>query len=493
MKPRRRTFLLAFLVIVICGAGQESIACTCITRTACEAFNRAKAVFIGRAIHATQKREDVYDGKTYVSYFGDVTFEVIEPFSEVTGRLMSVWATGDGMCVGMSFNLGSTYLVYADEGSDKKLWAHGCSRTRNLRPILVSTSDDLWFQEYQRNLEKEYNDELEFLRIVARRSLSGGRIFGEVSSRLTILGKDDRRWSAPLAGVTIKIETERQLFEVITNSDGKFDIQGLEPGSYKVTALPPESYTPSYPGNSIRGFEFSLRDCGCEKVNFFFDPSSEVIGQVLDSEGNPIAGAVVNLISADWRESEIKDGTIKSFQTKDGKSDSKGRYKIVRLTPGRYLLGVNVTRPDPKSPYPRTFYPNGSDIKDAEIITVELGQTAGPFDIRLSRKLETHTIQGMVVWSDDTPAVGARVVLRHPDELFNEVDSLRTDNQGRFTVKGLRDYKYEIIAYWYEDEQASGKGKKSPFGWKSAKSEIEQLTLTGEIKSLKIPLLKQGH
>ncbi|MCI0392906.1 MAG: hypothetical protein MOB07_29595 [Acidobacteria bacterium] len=71
MKAPRQVLQLTFLVIVICGVSQESIACSCITPPACEAFNRTKAVFIGRAIQASQKREDAYEGKTYISYFGE--------------------------------------------------------------------------------------------------------------------------------------------------------------------------------------------------------------------------------------------------------------------------------------------------------------------------------------------------------------------------------------------------------------------------------------
>ena len=103
MKAPGLVLQLTLLGIVICGVSQESTACSCKIPTVCEAFNRSTAVFIGRPIQASQKREDVYGGKTYVACFGEVVFEVIEPFSGVTSRLVSVWASGGGMCGDMSF------------------------------------------------------------------------------------------------------------------------------------------------------------------------------------------------------------------------------------------------------------------------------------------------------------------------------------------------------------------------------------------------------
>ena len=118
-------------------------------------------------------------------------------------------------------------------------------------------------------------------------------------------------------------------------------------------------------------------------------------------------------------------------------------------------------------------------------------ETAGPFDLRLTRKLETHTIQGIVVWPDDTPASGAKISLRHPGEVLRGGYEATTDEQGRFTLKGLKDYEYEIRAYWQADELASSRTGKAPFSWKSASSEEERLTITSDVKHLKIVLSKQ--
>jgi len=277
--------------------------------------------------------------------------------------------------------------------------------------------------------------------------------------------------------------------EVKTDGDGKFDVQGLVPGIYKFTAISLEGYVAVYSSHWYK--EFSLRDCGCAQVSFTLDPSNQVNGRVLDAEGKALAGVEVGLISEEWREEELKDGVIKSYQTQSGKTDTDGKYKIGKVAPGRYLLGVNVIRPTPQSPYPRIFYPDVSDIKEAEVITVEPGKTAGPFDLRLKHKLEKHIIQGIVVWPDDTPAGGAKVSLRHPDVWLRRGYEATTDEQGRFTVEGLRDYEYELQVFWRNNEKVSDEIDNAPLRWRPATSEVEKLKVTGNVKDLKIVLSKQ--
>jgi carboxypeptidase family protein/prealbumin domain-containing protein len=488
MKARSRVFLLTLLLNVVLWPDKELTARSYYTPLVCEAFNMAKAVFIGRVVNASQKREHVYgdDGdEPSVSCSLELVFEVIESFSGTPGRLMTVWESGGETCEDTGYALGEIYLVYAyeveDEGGDKKLWAG--ARTRSLGSISIIASDGQWNQEYQRNLRKEYDDEIEFLRRVSRKILSGARIFGLARSSGRILSNNDKGYKDSLAGVTIKVENERQSLEVKTDSDGKYDVHGLESGNYRVTAVAPEGYVPVR-SVSWRDYskswdkELSLRDCGCAQMIFELDPSPRVHGRVLDTEGKPLEGVEISLISEKWREEEeIKDGEIKSFQTLYSNTDAEGRYKIEKVAPGRYLLGVNVIRPTPQSPYARIFYPGVSDIKQAEVISVESGKATGPFNLSLKQKLEKHTIRGSVVWPDDTPVVGAQIKLLDPEERLRRGHDATTDERGRFTIEGVKDYEYKIRVYWHDNE--------------SAASEEEKLKFSDDVKELKIVLSKR--
>lgn len=486
MKIRSRVFLLTLLLIVVLWPNRTITATSYYTPPVCEAFNWAKAVFIGRVVNLSQKREYVKDDETAepsVTCSLELVFEVIESFSGTSGRLMTVWESGGETCEDMGSTPGEIYLVYAYEAEDEKLWAG--VRTRSLKQNSINSSGDQGNREYQSRLHKEYDEELEFLRSVSRKPRSGARIYGSAHSSQRILDRNIKSAESSLGGVTIKIENDRQSLEVKTDSNGSFDVQGLEPGIYRVTAVAPEGFVPVRSerwGDYSKSWnkELSLRDCGCVRLSFKLEASAEVNGRVLDAEGKPLAGVKLSLISEKWREEEeIKDGDIKSFQTLDGKTDDDGRYKIESVEPGRYLLGVNVIRPTPQSPYPRIFYPDVSDIKQAEAFIVEPRKAAGPFDFRLTNKLEKGTVRGIVVWPDETLVAGAQISLRHPGERPRIGQDVTTDEQGRFTLEALKGYEYEIHVYWCDNElETTG---------------VEKLTVTvtGDVRRLKIMLSKQ--
>jgi hypothetical protein len=488
MKIRSRVFLLTFFLIAVLWPDRKLTATSFYTPPVCEAFNLAKAVFIGRVVNASQKREYVYDDEAdepSVACSLEQVFEVIESFSGTPGRLMIVWESGGETCEGVESTPGEVYLVYAYGGEDEKLWVG--ARTRLLKQDSINASDGQWKQEYQSKLQKEYDEEIGFLRSASRKILGGARIYGSARSSQRILDRNVRGVNSSLAGVAIKIENDRRSLQVKTDSDGNFDVQGLEPGIYRVTAVAPEGYVPV---RSMRWSDYSkswdkelsLRDCGCVQLIFELEPPAQVNGRVLDAEGKPLAGVEMSLISEKWQEEEeIKDGNVKSFQTLNGATGSDGKYKIERVAPGRYLLGVNVIRPTPQSPYPRIFYPGVSDIKQAEVITVEPMKSAGPFDLRLTRKLDKHTIRGIVVWPDDTPVIGAKISLLPADDWLRRWSrrgyEATTDEQGRFNIDGLKDYEYKIQVYWGDDELD--------------RSEEEELKVTGDVKDLKIVLSKR--
>lgn len=142
MKARSLVFLSTLLLILVLLPNPKVTATTYYSPPPCVAFNEAKAVFIGKVINATQKREFVYGNEPTVSCSSELAFEVIEPFSGTPERLMNVWYRGGATCEGMGPKLGEIYLVYAHEDEDKKLWVG--VRTRPLKPALIHEAVYQW-------------------------------------------------------------------------------------------------------------------------------------------------------------------------------------------------------------------------------------------------------------------------------------------------------------------------------------------------------------
>ncbi len=487
MKISRLSWLAFLLLGVMSLANSTAFACSCRSLSVCEAYNRSQAIFIGRVIKASKQAERNYGDKPFVEYFGEVLMEVIEPFSGVSERTITVWASGGGMCFDYSFSLNRTYLVYASESKDKKLIVSGCSRTRWLTPITYDPSDSESYRQYILGKQKEYAEELEFLRNVANGKVSGARIYGNVSATGDYLKKGKRSYLGPVSDVKIEIKSDGNFTTIQANSEGLFSIQDLKPGAYSVTVILPDGYAVEDEERLKK--EVLLRNCGCAELSFHLVPDTAITGKVIDEDGKPVEGVKVNLISADWQE-ETEDSGILSYKTRDCVSGKDGQYVFENVAAGRYLIGVSVINPNPRFPFQKTFYPNTSDIKKAKPVEVVLGRKAGLFELRLGKKVETHSIQGVVLWPDETPVVGASVRLSFEGD-YKSQDEADTDEQGRFTLKAVTGRDYEINVYWHDDEGASGKIKPSPLGWENATSERERITVNKDIKDLKFVLTKR--
>lgn len=75
--------------------------------------------------------------------------------------------------------------------------------------------------------------------------------------------------------------------------DGRYELTGLKPGEYEVSAALPDYY---YKGEySTR--KVKLYDRGCAEASFAAIPDGRITGQVVDAEGEPVRRAEVVLIS----------------------------------------------------------------------------------------------------------------------------------------------------------------------------------------------------
>ncbi|NUM56638.1 MAG: carboxypeptidase regulatory-like domain-containing protein [Candidatus Hydrogenedentes bacterium] len=108
---------------------------------------------------------------------------------------------------------------------------------------------------------------------------------------------------------------------------GKFKVQGLSEGAYKLQARPPRSWgQPTPTGNDVQVAKGE--NVTGVKVVVDFDSGSKIAGRVVDSAGKPIKGANVNAY----------------MPTGGGggndESDDDGKYEIVGLQPGAHWVNV---------------------------------------------------------------------------------------------------------------------------------------------------------
>jgi hypothetical protein len=469
MNRNRKAPLLSLVLIVLAlGSASEIYACSCVLpRPVCEAFGRSSAVFVGRVVGAAQQKTVKAEDGTKTTYdVGEIYFEVEEAFSGVKSRTRATIrsGTGGGDC-GYWFIRGERYLVYANGDEKGNLYTNICSRTR---PLVAADED------------------LPFLRSLPVEG-AGVRLYGVVA-KLPDASLPRPRLDSPerygegVTGITVTVKNARgQQQETVTDSAGRYELTGLKPGEYEVSAaLPDYFYKDEYSTHKIRVY-----DRGCAEENFAAIPDGHIIGRVEDAEGKPIREAKVVLISAKAEGYlTMRDEISSDYIAKD----APGRFKFSQVPPGEYLLALNATSsPDAESPYPPTYYPGVTDRALATVIKVGLGQKLKDYVLRLPPKLAERTVQGFVLWADDTPAVDAEVRLvdhDHPGWTAN--GTTKTDALGRFSLTG-----YDGLTYWVMASAA--KFPDAPFEEQHPMhAEPPSVMLTNSVSGLKLVLTSEG-
>ena len=137
----------------------------------------------------------------------------------------------------------------------------------------------------------------------------------------------------------------------------------------------------------------------------------------------------------------------RSFPVRSAVTDDIGRVEIGELRPGRYLVGINLTRaPDIRQPYPRTFYPGVSESGTARVIQLALGELVNLEKLVLPPPLPAQTIRGVVKSPDGKPVAKAAVALWMP--VVRQVGSgIATDGEGRLEFKAHAGQRCYLTAF----------------------------------------------
>ena len=362
-----------------------------------------------------------------------VEFEVLEVFNGEVGASFTLTsglgARGD---CSPRFAVGDEYLVFAHgEPGD---WSTS---------VCAGTSDALGAKA-----------KLEYLRSRST-APETGRIYGRLQRHELDLSAG-RFLTRPVAGSTVFIEYGEEEWKALTDADGNYSLDGLEPGSYVVSAAlegwsvelqRPTGWAP-LPDGSI---PVTVRSKGCANVDLVArEPQGTITGRLLDASGQPLAGVNVDLLS-------LEQSVLNKWQQTGG----DGRFVFREVHSGQYLVGVNIDRPPTAdarmgSRYASSYYPGVADVERASEIHVPPGEKIQLFDQTLPAELPLRTIRGRVVRTDGGSVVGASVTLELPGFLSNVGWQSVDEEDGEFALEGLDALAYKVSSYLWLD---SGKEK----------------------------------
>jgi hypothetical protein len=143
------------------------------------------------------------------------------------------------------------------------------------------------------------------------------------------------------------------------------------------------------------------------------------------------------------------------------KADSSGYFAFNNVSPGEYLLGVNIRRGLERDPvYPRTFYPGSPSAALAAVVTVGKGTHHDLEPLVLPAPLQRYELIGRVIWPDGTPVAQANVSLRDGDVRWQQVAvGVGTDLDGRFRFVVYEGLRYRLHAFINMPGDATGQAQ----------------------------------
>ncbi len=210
--------------------------------------------------------------------------------------------------------------------------------------------------------------------------------------------------------LTVRHMTERGVsFSAITDDEGRFRFDKLEPGTYRLSAersgYLSQQYgarTTPYTGTPIT----LIRGQHLKDLEFKLLPQGSISGKVVDEDGEPIHQASVNVTRQGRYARRGSGGT---FGVEGQSTNDLGEFRIANLAPGRYFVTV-MYRPGmmfggdaprslsekPEETYVPTFYPGVTDRDAAVPLEVGAGQALTGLVIQM-RKGRTYRVRGKVV------------------------------------------------------------------------------------------------
>ena len=251
----------------------------------------------------------------------------------------------------------------------------------------------------------------------------------------------------------------------MSDAGGRFEFAGLSGGTYLMSAE--RRGYPKQTFGSPAGFNVSA---DMPDISFQMQPYSVLTGTVLDENGDPIAGAAIQLIR-----SQIQAGRRELQPAVSTVTDDRGEYRVASLVGGRYYVSAYARAQDAgdSAMYARRFYPASRDLLSAVPLELEAGSNQRA-DFRLEPEPAFH-IRGQISGYEGLTGISVVLGPRTPAEAFGGLSyPVRFTGEGHFEISGVTPGQYAITAAGHKDAAIQSASQALAIG----AADLEGVTLT---------------
>jgi hypothetical protein len=223
---------------------------------------------------------------------------------------------------------------------------------------------------------------------------------GSISGRVTVGGQ-------PVQGVILLLQprgTTRQK-KAVTDSEGRYRISGIPPGSYRIEPSSPTLILPQTDSGSNGKLVIIGNGEQIEALDLELVAGSVITGRVVRSDGKPVVEEEIQLKRTD---NKPIPGSYSGIQWR---TDDRGIYRIYGLRSGSYLVSAGYPEGGVgEGHYPQVFYPSVLDEKSAKPVELSAGEEKSGIDIRVEPRPPGFRVSGSAVDADTGQPVAAAMV-----------------------------------------------------------------------------------
>ncbi len=253
----------------------------------------------------------------------------------------------------------------------------------------------------------------------------------------------DSTTGRPAQAMIIVFDLEKSRFQsqvardFVQDPDGKFELAGLRPGSYRVAAMVAR---PGSQGGT--GYvDLELGDKDVEGILVAAKPTMEIHGRVIFEGDPPKTPEMISVY--------LRPKGPYLFGGGGGMLTPDGRITLNGVGQGEYEVSV-IDRTN-------SYYLKSARFGSRE--TLDSGLTVTPTDdppeLEVTLSSNGARVAGLVTDADGKPVTGVQVVLVPDDrELMRRYGISQTDQTGVYSLKGVSPGRYKLFA-WEQIENGS--------------------------------------